>query len=735
MAHCDAIASTGRVFLAASVWRRHLGPLLVILAGWKAVWVQPGRAADEKLTAVPRVISGGKLVIYVGATSTPSSLAATTHVTFNESAWSGMGSQTLTWNPEAHLAEAQLVCAATGERIGIGRDKSETVYIDWSRDKLEAKRPGRLTLIIGRPRQLAPGVYRGKLRADLQNPAVEVDGRTIEPQVINHPLVVEWEIVVAVAGRRLTKVAFQPPGDNLPLRVGTPPTVALGVLAVGCDLGTGMLTVDWKSSEGEERRALRLPLPVDGFVVPSIKSKDNRIECHSDWADLPIWSDVSEITSAGDEALPQTTERKYEVVVRTPDWFLPGSLQAAITWDQSREAAWAEPLQKSVPPQTILPGVAVEPRIVFGGEAVMIRGCSETQSDSLRVKFSGPRGEPRLLLLPWLGAVGRWHFFGDRYLPEDLGRYQFAREDSADAQEAVTAEVVLGSEKGLDEVEVFASAPPFWVNESLGWKITSRPAFRFWTTPDFCRNARLEDGAVLKKSGSGEWLPLDPMRDPLVSFDAVPEEVSAAGAPAKATSSEAPAASDRTWPVGASPQQSPWLLLTVDLDREERQGPRRDRTGRYEFEYRMVLSGEDTLGRPFARVVRYPFVVVVSTDWEYYRWIAVGLVSLFALAVAAITLYRRAQGPRLRPQQTKVAIHDGTEEADLFHRPAVVVAQPGSSDLPTSGLPGAQSPAAGATPAKAADRDSGHFDCEDSSSSMLDRGIIQGPDPWSRDES
>lgn len=638
--------------------------------------------------------------LVVARESTPQTAAATKTIAIHAKIAEVFQDSPVLWDPSEHLAEATLVCEVTGDKLPVGTDKQSPIAIEWTRHKLRKDEPGRLTVRVTDPKSLKPGVYRGALWTIFRN-----DG-----EAMNRALKVTWDIVLEVRGRRLVNVAFQRKKASKPLRVGSPAAVVVTLNAVGCDAGQGRLKLDWWSPVETRRRALEVDLPLKRPIDPQIHFRAQLDQgCHPQWLDCPVWTEVRPVPRKTPSATPQADEL-YEVLVVAPPCFLPGTMEAEVEWQQSDVAANTEPLKTTTGEEPVLPGILVHPTLAFVDEPISVLVRTERDHGPIvPLVLSGPGGQTIMQLErrreAFPGSSDRLQEYVAKVSPEAMGSYQITWGENAalgeDLGEPAEFHVGLGAYSSLaGDLEVFASAPPFWVTDKSGWGVILPDVFMLWHDPRLLREAELEDLATMRRSGDRLVLS-DPDVEPNVQFWRHDER--AWHAP-DAEETEAPPPKEEAAPAKETPEQVLWKLapdeeralaldMQVDLFRDAPPDDPRHRTGRYEFVQRMMIHARDTRGNLVVRTVQLPVPLLVSTDWQYYRWIIGGLVGIGFLILFGWYCARMNAGPR-----RKRALPSGLEPepgaaaspgAYLSSSPAAGAGGQGTSGQATGPSPGA----------------------------------------------
>jgi len=594
--------------------------------------------------------------IIVARDSTPQTASATKTIAIHSKIAEVFQDSPVVWDPSEHLAEASLVCDVTGDKLPVGTNKQSPVYIEWTRHKLRKDEPGTLTVRVTDPKSIKPGVYRGTLWTIFRN-----DG-----EAMNRSLKVTWDIVLEARGRRLVGVEFQRKKAGKPLRVGFPAGVVVTLNAVGCEAGQGRLKLDWWSAVEQRRRALEVDVPLKRPVDPQVHFRANVDQgCHPQWLDCPVWTEVRPVEGKGPAAATEAGQ-VYEVLVVAPSCFLPGTMEAEVEWQQADVAATSEPLKTSTGEEPVLPGILVHPSLAFVGEPVSVLVRTERDHGPVvPLVLSGPGGQNILQLErrreAFPGSSDRLQEYAARFYPEVMGSCQITWSENAalqeDLGEPAEFHVCLGAQSSLaGDLEVFASAPPFWVTDKSGWGVILPEVFLFWHDPQFLREAELEDLATLRRAGD-RLVMSDPEAEPNVQFwrhderawrspDAAAAEAAPPGAEGEPPKDDADSS---RWKLAPDEERALGLDMQVDLVRDAPPDDPRHRTGRYEFVQRMMLHARDTRGNPVVRIVELPVPLLVSTDWQYYRWIIGGLVGVGFLVLFGWYCYRINAGPRRKP--------------------------------------------------------------------------------------
>jgi hypothetical protein len=347
-------------------------------------------------------------------------------------------------------------------------------------------------------------------------------------------------------------------------------------------------------------------------------------------------------------------------------------MEAEVEWQQADVAPTSELLKATTGEQPVLPGILVHPSVAFVDEAVSVLVRTERDHGPVvPLVLSGPGGQQILQLErrreAFPGSSDRLQEYGIKWNPGSTGSYQITWSDNAalqqDLAEPAEFHVCLGAYSSLaGDLEVFASAPPFWVTDKSGWQVILPEVFRLWHDPRLLREAELEDLVTLRRSGD-RLVVSDPATEPNVQFWRHDERAwrnpdsAAAEAPSPGAEAAPPkdAPDSGRWRLGTDEERALGLDMLVDLFRDAPPDDPRHRTGRYDFVQRMMIHARDTRGNLVVRIVELPVPVLVSTDWQYYRWIIGGLVGVGFLVLFGWYCYRINAGPRRKwtaPDQT-----------------------------------------------------------------------------------
>ncbi len=577
--------------------------------------------------------------------------------------------QPVEFDPTQGIERVKLVCEETGKTLQVGVDQRSPVYIERSLHRLRQGEPGFIAVRVSDPASLAPGVYRGKLSTILRLP----------DQSMNQSIEAIWNIELAVHGRSLIGVEFEHAGSNQRLRVGTPASLVARVNTVGCDLGEGFLKLDWWSPGEPRQRALYLKLPAEKTIDPlSAFTEKGEQGGHPQWRDSPLWTEVRELSRAPAQA-GAAANRLYAVHVFAPDCFLPGAMQAEVTWRQADTAAQTAELQAATPVTPVSSGVLTHPRLAFAGERVkfLVR-TDQDLGPALKLLVASPDGKNTTVDLAkrrqQTGQQASLVEYAGSYVPapEAIGAHQLAWPEG-ESQASLASnlgnpagfQVCLGAAQSVSSLEVFAGAPPFWVMENLGWNVTRSDACRFWYAPQVLRDAALEPLGLYRGRPGDRLVAHDTQTEPLVVYSrgqAAPDN--AAQSPEAATERGAnQQAALMRWPLASSREKSPGLDVSVDLVRDDGPGHPRHNPETYHFVQRLMVHGHDTRGQPVARLAEIPLQVQVSTAGQYYR--RYGLVAACAalLVILGVVLARKAAGPK-RPRTGRHIVGDPLGQMD-----------------------------------------------------------------------
>ena len=574
------------------------------------------------------------------------------------------------WNPREFLAETKLVCRLTGKELLIGQEESVDVCVEATTEYIRADRSGKLRLRIPRPESLAPGVYQGRLKTEFVGIPVEA---------INAVIRGNWPITIVVPGRILQQehVQFEH-AQNGNLHVGQPATVTAVIDTIGCDLGTGDLTVRFTPLAGDPRPLLSLPMPIDGFLDPLIDLQNREKVC-PEWQDVVLHSNV-ETVEVGEDL--SATHSRYRIVFHVGDCFAPGErIEAEVTWPQASEApVTADKKLRAKSTANVVGGILISPRIAFDTETVYIKVVSPNDlGTKCDLTLIAPDESPWLIQLSharlsWeqSGSKGVAYRYTYEFQPHQLGTWrvtwpeadaQAVGETAQPAQFNVWGRLVNRLEQPHEQgvpvetipLRVFASETP------LGWNLIYTPdegrgyhqyrfgAFELGFDSRYAGNVRFRPQSIYCVSPESPdsvsaW---DPERQPYLHI--------APGDPKRRRttreSSSAPEGSFGT--VEARPddyavaepdkQRAPDVALPEEgllpfdvfcaVTPVLEEHPRKD-VAVHNFIYRGLITGNDGEGRPIARILELPFTVDVTNHWQYYReW------TIWAVVIVAVVVF------------------------------------------------------------------------------------------------
>lgn len=595
-----------------------------------------------------------------------------------------LGDDGLNWDPTEDLRP--LKCVSTGEQLVVGTSKSDAVYVTYTQARLRQNEPGTLIVGISQPESLNPGVYVGEVTSRLWH--ADEDKSPPRP--------VKWQVVVAVHGRRLLDTDFSRRASGRSLRVGKSAAVRFKVYTVGCDLGQGSLKLDWSDDHKQSHEvALLIHLPFKDVIDPlEVFAGDQSQHCHPQWRDSPMYVDVVEHdvpaeivpTASLQQRRDVPRQRMYEVEFNAPDCFLPGRMQAHVTWEQSTQANSHAPLSSSSALEEVRSGIIAHPTECFVNERAQVHVRSKANlGGEFRLVVSGPQRQPFEPVVMTrrqtaeVGGVDPYYEYQGEFRPLAFGTYQLgwpqdATVLQANLEEPATLEVrIHGSGNLAERIEVFSSATPvFWPlipnpNKGGGYVTRRTRAMSFGYSSRYLRSATVRETGLFRQTRGGQLVPHNPDLEPFIS--AVQGETAVSGdEPAK-------------WMIPENGSLAFDLIVSVH-PRLPADHPRHKR-GVRSYVWRGLIEAEDINHRRIARICQGHFEVKVSSDWEYHS-IVVVIAACFVALIGATLLVRRltlgshsvptARGQTVR--DVEAALQSGSEEDAIFDRSANRVSAP-----------------------------------------------------------
>ena len=611
------------------------------------------------------------LRIEVHSGSTPETARVSQVIAISEAIADIFKDSPVVFDVAEHIDEAKLVDELTGDILRLGVNERSPIVVKQPVHKIFKDQPGELIVAVSDPKSLQPGVYRGQLWTIAYN----------DEELIGRKLKLIWDIDVVVHGRRLIDGEFERVRRGDALRVGAPASIILDIETIGCDLGQGFLKLDWLSGP-QNHRALYVALPTEKPMDPLVDFQGGTDEgCHAQWRDFGIWSVVRAKSSPSLDDATNGDRQRYEVLVAVPPCFLPGRMEAEVSWEQASVAPSPEPLRKHIASQPVLPGILVYPQMAFVNEPIaVVARTPQDLGSTLRLAVSGQFGRQTIELPRQVhsGSGEPTFEYNTRYLPKSPGIFQVEvpRDKGRDSRTVELGEPVvfragLGVSSAIPtRIEVFAGIPPAWMFWSTGWKIAIRPACGFWYMPEYLKSARLETTGVFRGSAAGKLEAHKPQSDPLVKFDlhipAAPkvEAFVSAEASRKAHPAEKKTNKATAWALSGDGRDPLLLDLMIDLNRQAPAGDPRHRVGGHAFVQRMLLHTEDVHGDESHRIVQVPLQLQVSTAWLYYRWLIGIIIAIVVLSLALLAMCRWARGSKAPSYVDDLEEDDGS---DIHH--------------------------------------------------------------------
>ena len=598
------------------------------------------------------------------------------------------GDRGIGWSIVESLQKAELTCSLSNRKLSMGEDESNDVIVSYTSAKVQKDKPGQLTLGVSNPQLLQPGFYQGRIDVEFTIPDPE------EPIKLKQ----YWTVTVAVSGRLLESFEFDNAKQNM-LRVGVPASVTATIHTIGCDVGTGDLTVEFEK-DGSKETALHLPIPLTKALDPLTMLKKEGHTLHPRWFDYVITSKVSETDFKFLDS--ENLHQAFKVQMRIPACFKPSNLLAKLNWPQSSSAP--KEAGESLKGNEILNvkvagGIHVYPPLCSTGELVTVRAVSSTDlGPSITLIFKGPNGESYESVLmkpsyedgaPAVGdyfeylvqfsapTTGQWKVSwpaGDKNLEKALGTPRtFEAWLENDARELAVP------------LTVFASATPItWgffpePYQGSGWKEIRKQAFVVRVNDQFMKNVRFTPLGIFKvDSATGRLVPYDTKKEPTVSVK--PNAKKAGSDNANPTAGENTDGQNK--PEQKNSKQPPEVVVqepmdvpkdglafdvVVEVDRENETHPGNEVSVRT-FYYRALIEGTGPQGESVQKLIYIPIVINVTTEWEWFKTKIGWTVGVIIFLVVLYLIYR-SQNPKLKKVSFDTPKENSDEDSGVFPTP------------------------------------------------------------------